>query len=63
MIEPFSVKVELHQGSTHSHFIFDIIIDELSRSIWESILWCMLFDNDILLLEETSEELNTKLME
>ena len=50
----------LHQGSKLSPCILDIIIDELSKSIWETVLWCILFADDIVLVEETSEEVNMK---
>ena len=61
--DPLLIKVGLHQGSALSPFIFSIIIDELSESILESVPWCMLFADDIVLIIETSEEANTRLME
>ena len=59
----FLVEVGLHQGSTLSLFLFAIILNELLKSIWETVLWCMLFANDIVLVAETSEEANAKLEE
>ena len=59
----FSVRVGLHQGSTLRPFLFAVIIDELSKSIWETVPWCMLLTNDIVLVVETSKETNTKLEE
>ncbi|XP_057544003.1 uncharacterized protein LOC130823399 [Amaranthus tricolor] len=35
--EPFPVKVGLHQGSTLSSFIFTVIMEEISKSIWETV--------------------------
>ena len=34
-----------------------------AKSIWETMPWCMLFTNDIVLVKETSEEANVKLEE
>lgn len=61
--EHFSVKLGLHQGSTLSPFIFATIIVELFKSIWEIVLWCMPFADDIVLVAEASEEANTKFEE
>jgi len=36
-------------------------MDELTREIQDEIPWCMLFANNILLIDETREEVNTKL--
>ena len=59
----FPVRVGLHQGSGLSPFLFAVIIDELSKSIWETVPWCMLFADDIVLVAESSDEANTKLDE
>ena len=40
-----------------------IIMEEISKAIWETILWCMLFADDIVLVAETKEEVNNKLEE
>ncbi len=61
--EPFPVRVGLHQGSSLSPFIFAIIIDEISKSIWETVPWCMLFADDIVLVAESKEEISNKLDE
>nr|QIA97904.1 hypothetical protein AP_R.00g000040-v1.0.a3 [Amaranthus palmeri] len=63
LTEAFPVKVGLHQGSALSPFIFAIIMDEISKSIWETVLWCMLFADDIVLVAESKEEVNNKLDE
>ena len=61
--EPFSVKVGLHQGSTLSPFIFIVIMEEISQYIWETVPWCMLFGDDIVLVAETREEVSNKMDE
>ena len=62
-VGPFSVKVGLHQGSTLSPFIFTVIMEEISKSIWETVPWCMIFADDIMLVAETREEVSNKLDE
>jgi len=44
-----------------SPFLFAIVMDELTRTIQDEILWCMLFADDIVLADETRAEINTKL--
>ena len=61
--EPFPVKVGLHQGSVLRPFIFTVIMEEISKSIWETVLWCMMFTDDIMLVAETREEVSNKLDE
>ena len=63
MTKPFTVKVGLHQGSTFSPFIFTVIMEEISKCIWETVPWYMLFADDIVLVAETKEEVNNKLEE
>ncbi|GKC01320.1 retrovirus-related pol polyprotein LINE-1 [Tanacetum coccineum] len=54
----FHVEVGLHQGSVISPYLFALILDELSREIQESIPWCMIFAQDIVLVAESIERLN-----
>ena len=57
----FSITIGLHQGSALSPFLFVIVMDELTTSIQDEISWCMLFADDIVLIDETKAGLNTKL--
>jgi len=59
--EYFSIDNGLHQGSALSPFLFTIIIDELTREIQEEVPWCMLFTDDIVLIDEIRDGLNGKL--
>ena len=49
----FSITIGLHQGSALSPFLFDIVMDELTRGIQDEIQWCILFANDIVLVDKT----------
>jgi len=60
-IEYFSIDIGLHQGSALSTFSFTITMDELTREIQDKVPWCMLFANDIVLINETRTGLNEKL--
>jgi len=59
--EYFSIDIGLHQGSALSPFLFTIIMDELMREIQDEVPWCMLFADDIVLIDETIGGLNKKL--
>ncbi|GJR38233.1 ataxia telangiectasia mutated family protein [Tanacetum coccineum] len=59
--EFFPVEVGLHQGSAISPYLFALILDELSRGIQEDIPWCLIFADDIALISESVEGLNTRL--
>jgi len=57
----FPTDIELHQGSALSPFLFTTVMDELPREIQAEIPWCMLFADDIVLIDESREGVNTKL--
>jgi len=57
----FSIIIRLHQKSTLSPFLFAILMDELTRAIQDEISWCMLFADDIVLIDDTSIRVNAKL--
>ncbi|XP_021991266.1 uncharacterized protein LOC110888028 [Helianthus annuus] len=59
--DSFPVEIGLHQGSVLSPFLFTIVMDELSKSIQETVPWYMLFADDIVLVAETKHRLNEKL--
>ena len=52
--------VGLHQGSSLSPYIFDIIMKELGRGIIEPAPWDLLFADDIVILSTTMEGLQQK---
>ncbi|KAL3368566.1 hypothetical protein AABB24_009429, partial [Solanum stoloniferum] len=59
--EHFPVEMGLHQGSVLSPFLFALVMDELTRSIQENVPWCMLFADDIVLIDETRDRVNARL--
>jgi len=61
IISNFSITIGLHQGSALSLFLFAIVMDELTRAIQDKIPWCMLFTDDIVLVDETRAGINVKL--
>ncbi|GKD77374.1 retrovirus-related pol polyprotein LINE-1 [Tanacetum coccineum] len=55
------MDVGLHQGSTISPYLYALILDELSKGIQESIPWCLIFSNEIVLVSDMPEGLNERL--
>ncbi|GKD20537.1 retrovirus-related pol polyprotein LINE-1 [Tanacetum coccineum] len=59
--EYFPVNVGLHQGSAICPYLFALILDKLTKGIQESIPWCLIFADDIMLVSETPQGLNGRL--
>jgi len=57
----FSITIGLHRGSALIPFLFVIEMDELTRAIHYEIPWCMLFADNIILVNETRAGVNVKL--
>lgn len=57
----FPIRIELYQGSTLSPYLFNLVLDELIKNIQKIILNCMLFVDDIVLIEKSREAVNNKL--
>ncbi|VFQ96540.1 unnamed protein product [Cuscuta campestris] len=49
------------EGSTLSPFLFALVMDVLTQGVQEGVPWCMLFAEDIVLIDDTREGLNDKL--
>ena len=61
LTEKFGVTVGLHQGSSLSPYIFDLIMDVLGQEIIAPAPWDMLFADDIVLIDTTREGVEQKL--
>ena len=59
--ESFKVKIGLHQGSALSPFLFAVIMDRLTDEVRREPPWTMLFADDIVICEETREEVERKI--
>ena len=55
------MKVDLHQGSSLSPYLFDFIIDVLVHGVKQEAPWCMFFADDIFLCSKTRMFLSRKL--
>ena len=58
-----TVRVGLHQGSSLSPYLFDMILDVMVRGIKEQPPWCMLFADDIVLCSTRRDHVERKLEE
>nr|XP_016481350.1 PREDICTED: uncharacterized protein LOC107802379 [Nicotiana tabacum] len=59
--ELFPVIMGLHQGSVLSPFLFALTMDALTHHIQGEVPWCMLFANDIVLIDESRSSVNERL--
>ena len=57
----FPVTIGLHQGSSISPYLFALIMDELTAHFQEEVPWCILFVDDIVLVDESRDGLDAKL--
>jgi hypothetical protein len=59
--DDFPIKIGRHQGSTLSPYLFDLVMDEVRRDIQGDIPWCMLFVDDVVLVDDSQTGVNRKL--
>ena len=57
----FPTKIRLHQGSALSPYLFALVMNEVIRNIQGDIPWCMLFTDDVVLVDESEAGVNRKL--
>jgi hypothetical protein len=49
----FPMNIGLHQGLALSPYLFALVLDEVTKDIQGGIPWCMLFANDVVLVDES----------
>ena len=57
----FPLKIGLHQGSALSPYIFALVMDIVTRDIQWEIPWCMIFADDVVLIDESRIRVDRKL--
>jgi hypothetical protein len=57
----FPINIRLHQGSALSPCLFALVMDEVTKNIQGSIRWCMLFVDDVVLMDESRTGVDQKL--
>ncbi|WVZ49707.1 hypothetical protein U9M48_001039 [Paspalum notatum var. saurae] len=57
----FPINIGLHQGSALSPYLFALVMDVVTRDIQGDIPWCMLFADDVVLVDESQAGVNRKL--
>ena len=51
--DDFLIKIGLHQGSALNPYLFALVMDEVTRDIQGDIPWCMLFADDVVLVDDS----------
>jgi hypothetical protein len=57
----FSINIGLYQGLALSPYLFALVMDEVTRDIQSGIPWCMLFVDDMILVDESRTGVDQKL--
>jgi hypothetical protein len=52
-IDDFPSKIGLHWGSALIPYLFHLVIDVVTRDIQGDIPWCMLFTDDVVLVDDS----------
>ncbi|XP_070005985.1 secreted RxLR effector protein 78-like [Nicotiana sylvestris] len=59
--KPFPVEMGLPQGSALNPFLFALVIEAITNHIQGEVPWCMLFADDIVLIDESRAGVNERL--
>jgi hypothetical protein len=59
--DDYPIKIGLLQGSALSPYLFVLVIDEVTRDIQGDFPWCMLFADDVVLVNDSRTGVNRKL--
>jgi hypothetical protein len=57
----FPINIGLYQGSALSPYLFALVMDEVTRDIQGGIPWCVLFADDVVLVDESRTGVDQKL--
>ena len=57
----FPINIDLHHESALSPYLFALVMYEVTRDIQSDIPCCMLFADDVLLVDESMARVNRKL--
>ena len=57
----FPINIGLHQGSALSPYIFALVINDVTKGIQGEIPWCILFADDVVLIDESRIEVDRQL--
>jgi hypothetical protein len=49
----FPINIGLHQGSALNPYLFALVMDEVTRDIQGGIPWCMLFTDNVILVDKS----------
>jgi hypothetical protein len=60
-INDFPINIGLHQRSALSPYLFALVMNKVTRDIQGGIIWCMLFADDVVLVNESITEVDQKL--
>jgi hypothetical protein len=60
-INDFPINIGLHQGSALSPYLFALVMDEVTRDMQGGIPWCMLFEDDVVFVDESRTGVDKKL--
>lgn len=56
----FPIRMSLHQASALTLYLFNLVLNVLTTDIQKILHNCMMFANDIVLIEESREEVNSQ---
>ncbi|XP_050507071.1 uncharacterized protein LOC126884837 [Diabrotica virgifera virgifera] len=59
--DKFQVKVELHQRSVLSPYLFSLVLDQITAKLQGSIPWCLMYADDVVLIGNSERDLEQKL--
>jgi hypothetical protein len=57
----FLINIELHQGSALSSYLFVLMMYEVTKDIQDGIPWCMLYADNVVLMDESMTGVDQKL--